>query len=212
MQTGSFEEIDGIAELDETFGGKARNIHKNKRAEKITGTGGKDKIIVLGVLSAAARCVGLSLLTASALDAAPAQSHNGQKPALGNGCPMESDPGRLWRLLRGSDRNPFSTYGMSGWRRLLAGSHLWHTWTRQDKALWPCSQKSTTRTSTETWLSSAAAFSPRAMAEHTAEDGERRAGPSPLERFESLTKRLLRVFKDDMREAEVREAGKRRTA
>jgi len=51
MQTGSFEKIDGIAEVDETFiGGKARNMHKDKRAEKITGTGGKDKTIVLGVL------------------------------------------------------------------------------------------------------------------------------------------------------------------
>ncbi len=51
MQTGSFEKIDGIAEVDETFiGGKARNMHKDKRAEKITGTGGKDKAIVLGVL------------------------------------------------------------------------------------------------------------------------------------------------------------------
>ena len=34
-------------EVDETFiGGKARNMHKDKRAKKITGTGGKDKTIV----------------------------------------------------------------------------------------------------------------------------------------------------------------------
>jgi len=51
MQAGSFEKINGIAEVDETFiGGKARNMHKDKRAAKITGTGGKDKTIVLGVL------------------------------------------------------------------------------------------------------------------------------------------------------------------
>ena len=51
MQAGSFEKIDGIAEVDETFiGGKARNMHKDKRAVKITGTGGKDKVVVLGVL------------------------------------------------------------------------------------------------------------------------------------------------------------------
>jgi len=51
MQTGTFEKIDGIAEVDETFiGGKARNMHKHKRAEKITGRGGKDKTIVLGAL------------------------------------------------------------------------------------------------------------------------------------------------------------------
>jgi transposase-like protein len=38
-------------EMDETFiGGKARNMHKAKRARVITGTGGKDKTIVLGML------------------------------------------------------------------------------------------------------------------------------------------------------------------
>jgi hypothetical protein len=35
----------------ETFvEGKARNMHADKRAEKITGTGGKDKAMVLGIL------------------------------------------------------------------------------------------------------------------------------------------------------------------
>ena len=38
-------------EIDETFvGGKARNMHKSKRARVITGTGGKDKTIVMGML------------------------------------------------------------------------------------------------------------------------------------------------------------------
>lgn len=38
-------------EIDETFiGGKARNMHKSKRAQVISGTGGKDKEIVLGML------------------------------------------------------------------------------------------------------------------------------------------------------------------
>jgi transposase-like protein len=51
MQTGTFEKLDGEIEVDETFiGGKARNMHKNVRARKITGTGGKDKAIVAGVL------------------------------------------------------------------------------------------------------------------------------------------------------------------
>jgi hypothetical protein len=41
----------GEVEVDETFiGGKARNMHKHKRKEKITGTGGKDKEIVLGMV------------------------------------------------------------------------------------------------------------------------------------------------------------------
>jgi transposase-like protein len=41
----------GEVEIDETFiGGKARNMHKSKRARVITGTGGKDKTLVLGML------------------------------------------------------------------------------------------------------------------------------------------------------------------
>jgi len=38
-------------EVDETFiGGKARNMHLSKRAQRITGTGGKDKTPVVGIL------------------------------------------------------------------------------------------------------------------------------------------------------------------
>jgi transposase-like protein len=41
----------GEIEADETFiGGKARNMHAGKRARKITGTGGKDKTAVMGIL------------------------------------------------------------------------------------------------------------------------------------------------------------------
>lgn len=36
--------------------------------------------------------------------------------------------------------------------------------------------------------------------------------PTPFDRFESLAKRLLRVSKDDVREAEAGDQGKRRTA
>lgn len=51
MQTGSFEKIDGIAEVDETFiGGLARNMHADVRKAKIHGRGGNDKTIVVGVL------------------------------------------------------------------------------------------------------------------------------------------------------------------
>ncbi|MFP5209102.1 MAG: IS1595 family transposase [Acidobacteriota bacterium] len=43
--------LGGEVEADETFiGGKARNMHKNKRERRITGTGGKDKTAVLGLL------------------------------------------------------------------------------------------------------------------------------------------------------------------
>ena len=43
--------LSGEVEVDETFiGGKARNMHKRKRDVKITGTGGKDKEIVFGMV------------------------------------------------------------------------------------------------------------------------------------------------------------------
>src|SRR5215211_914943 len=38
MQTGTFEKLSGQVEVDETFiGGKARNMHASKRAEKVKG-------------------------------------------------------------------------------------------------------------------------------------------------------------------------------
>ena len=51
MQTGTFDKLSGEVEADETFiGGKARNMHKDKRAEKIHGRGAVGKAIVMGVL------------------------------------------------------------------------------------------------------------------------------------------------------------------
>ena len=45
------DKFSGHIEADETFiGGKARNMHTGKRARKITGTGGKDKTAVMGIL------------------------------------------------------------------------------------------------------------------------------------------------------------------
>jgi transposase-like protein len=43
--------LSGEVEVDETFiGGKARNMHKDVKARRITGTGGKDKAMVLGMV------------------------------------------------------------------------------------------------------------------------------------------------------------------
>ncbi|HEY3957872.1 MAG TPA: IS1595 family transposase [Streptosporangiaceae bacterium] len=51
MQTGTFAKLDGVIEADETFiGGKARFMHKHIRERKITGTGGKDKTVVAGIM------------------------------------------------------------------------------------------------------------------------------------------------------------------
>jgi len=43
--------MSGQVEADETFiGGKARFMHRNKRAVKIQGTGGMGKVAVMGLL------------------------------------------------------------------------------------------------------------------------------------------------------------------
>ncbi len=56
LQAGTFEKMDGIVEADETYiGGKARNMHKHVKAKKITGTGGKDKTPVQGLLERGTR-------------------------------------------------------------------------------------------------------------------------------------------------------------
>jgi transposase-like protein len=51
IQSGGFGKISGEVEVDETFiGGKARFMHKGKRAEKITGRGPMGKTAVMGLL------------------------------------------------------------------------------------------------------------------------------------------------------------------
>lgn len=51
MQTGTFEKLSGQVEADETYiGGKARNMHKSKREQKISGRGSSGKVAVMGLL------------------------------------------------------------------------------------------------------------------------------------------------------------------
>ena len=51
LTDGGSELLSGEVEADETFiGGKARNMHRDVRARKVTGTGGKDKTAVMGIL------------------------------------------------------------------------------------------------------------------------------------------------------------------
>src|ERR1035437_4852902 len=58
LTMGSFNKLSGQIEADETFiGGKARNMHADKRAVKITGTGGKDKVAVMGILERGGKIV-----------------------------------------------------------------------------------------------------------------------------------------------------------
>jgi transposase-like protein len=51
MRSGGFRKLYGEIEVDETFiGGKARNMHLDRREKEITGRGAKDKAAVLGFL------------------------------------------------------------------------------------------------------------------------------------------------------------------
>ena len=51
LENGTFEKIKGEVEVDETFiGGKAKNMHKDKRAKLIQGRGSVGKIAVMGLL------------------------------------------------------------------------------------------------------------------------------------------------------------------
>jgi len=58
LTMGTFNKLSGQIEADETFiGGKARNMHASKRAARISGTGGKDKAAVLGILERGGKVV-----------------------------------------------------------------------------------------------------------------------------------------------------------
>ena len=51
FRAGSLEKLTGEVEADETFmGGLARNMYKEKPEHRISGTGGKDKVPVMGFL------------------------------------------------------------------------------------------------------------------------------------------------------------------
>jgi transposase-like protein len=50
MKTGSFLKMSGEVEADETFGGLAKNMHKDRRERTIKGTGGAGKAAVLGIV------------------------------------------------------------------------------------------------------------------------------------------------------------------
>lgn len=51
LQNGSFKKLEGTVESDETFvGGKAKNMHRDRKAIKVTGRGAVGKAIVHGIL------------------------------------------------------------------------------------------------------------------------------------------------------------------
>jgi transposase-like protein len=59
LTLGTINKLSGQIEADETFiGGKARNMHKDRRERVITGTGGKDKTAVMGILERGPKSIG----------------------------------------------------------------------------------------------------------------------------------------------------------
>ena len=69
MQAGSLMSAEGDVEADETFiGGKARNMHKDRREKKIKGTGGAGKAIVMGILERSGPEGGTSQVRARVLE------------------------------------------------------------------------------------------------------------------------------------------------
>jgi transposase-like protein len=74
MTTGTFERMSGITEVDDTFvGGLAKNMHWKARKEKISGTGGADKMIVQGARNRDTGKVTAAVILAT--DAATIQEH-----------------------------------------------------------------------------------------------------------------------------------------
>jgi transposase-like protein len=64
LTLGTINKLSGQIEADETYiGGKARNMHTAKRAAKITGTGGKDKTAVMGILERGSKATGSRVRT-----------------------------------------------------------------------------------------------------------------------------------------------------
>ena len=65
LSMGSFDKLSGEVEADETFiGGKARNMHVEKRKRRITGTGGRIRPSSWAFFSVAATCALPSFRTA----------------------------------------------------------------------------------------------------------------------------------------------------
>src|SRR5208283_889518 len=64
LSMGPGNKLSGQVEADETYvSGKARNMHTETRARRITGTGGKDKAAALGILERGNKTTGGKIRT-----------------------------------------------------------------------------------------------------------------------------------------------------
>ena len=108
LHDGSFEKLSGQVEADETFiGGKARNMHVAQRKRRITGTGGKDKTAVMGILErgkARARFAPTWFRTARRQRFRPKSASTSR--LVPRSTPMRCYRTKDWQGLRASGRGP----------------------------------------------------------------------------------------------------------
>ena len=100
METGSFLKACGTAEADETFiGGLAKNMHKARREKVITGTGGKDKSVVMGVLRRGNQTEASKVTARHVPDTTAATLHPIVKAAVEPGSELFTDTHKGYRGL-----------------------------------------------------------------------------------------------------------------
>jgi transposase-like protein len=96
MQNGTFEKLSGEVECDETFiGGKAKNMHKHKREEKIQGRGSVGKTAVFGALERKGRVLAKVIQNAD-----KKTLHSEVKEKVETGANLFTDE---WKSYRGLD-------------------------------------------------------------------------------------------------------------
>jgi transposase-like protein len=86
MRTGTFAKLAGEVEVDETFiGGKARNMHAGRRAQKIKGRGPGDKAIAFGMVERGGEVRATAVDTRKRKDLEPIIKENIQAGSVFNG-------------------------------------------------------------------------------------------------------------------------------
>lgn len=102
MKLGTIEKMDGECEADETFvGGLAKNMHRKRRKVAITGTGGANKTVVLGILQRS-RGESVSRLRAGVIqDTGRATLHGAIRATIDAGATVYTDAWRAYRGLAG---------------------------------------------------------------------------------------------------------------
>jgi transposase-like protein len=100
MDSGSMNKMTGSVEADETYiGGKAKNMHVDKRREKINGRGGSGKTIVMGILERAAEMNVSNIRTKVVPDTTSNTLHAEIKANVETGAELNTDAHKGYRGL-----------------------------------------------------------------------------------------------------------------